>query len=62
MEPVRLTDFDWSVHLVASSSSAHAVNAPLLRLQLFLAGASALPDLPRSELTRGVLQEAATQQ
>jgi len=36
---VPLADFDWSLHQLVSSSRAHSVGAPLLRLQLFLAGA-----------------------
>ena len=46
LSPV-LTDFDWSLHHTVSASSAHAVHAPLLRLQLFLKGACSARARPR---------------
>jgi hypothetical protein len=41
MSAALLSGFDWKLHFVVASDSAAAVNAPLLRLQLFLAGARA---------------------
>jgi hypothetical protein len=39
MSRASLVGFDWKLHFVVASDSAAAVNAPLLRLQLFVAGA-----------------------
>ncbi len=41
MHHATLESFDWSVQQVVSSSSAHGVHTPLLRLQLFVKGANA---------------------
>jgi hypothetical protein len=38
-QPAALHSFDWKLHYVVASDSAAGIRAPLLRLQLFLAGA-----------------------
>ncbi len=41
MEARLLRDFDWKLFHVAASDTASGISAPLLRLQLFVAGAPA---------------------